>query len=320
MDLHWQKKNEAIMKDSLFEAMINVQKEYLALLKNYKKIYNDQHLLQIVDEIRIFWKKKQPIVDAFLKYKIQPYETYLFTSVMMVDYESKEHLPFLCLGKFHIVDDPICKYLLTISSFAQKTFTERLREEIKNTIDDNIKIIENCLQVIWVLPIRYLYSDSEIMNSKATECFLDLFDGAITSVDDFFKLDSIYQIDSMLPEKSKKALVFLETEDPKLSLPERFIRYKNELATDFLGSDNDAVVFFSAIYGNFAQAIDVVFVCELFHLIPYLRYQVAFQYFIYIANSMVSWFDDMNIIMMNALLANIVYNKFNIDKLENYSF
>lgn len=307
------------MKSKLYEELNKIQQEYLLMLKNYKNRVNDNNFIQIVDEVSVFWRKNKPIVDVFINFGANSYNTYVFMAVTRMDYDDNEHLPFLCLGNNHIMDDPLCTYLNTINESPSTTYTKRLRTEIEKTIDDNIKIIENCSPLIYIIPIRYLYSDRELVKQKSDECFLSLFNGNFNSLDDYFKLESIEQIDLFLREEIKNSLVFIEYEDKDKSLIERYHDYKDVYANDLVGSDNDVILFFAAIYGNISQSIDVIIISAGLKIIPYLRNEIAVRYFLTITENIKTWHEDFSNIIFNAGLANLLYNKFNKEKYNKYS-
>lgn len=307
------------MKSKLYEAINKIQQEYFLMLKKYKNKINDNNFVQIVDEVSIFWNKNKTIVDAFFNFETPPYNTYVFTAVTRMDYDDNEHLPFLCLGSNHIMDDPLCTYLNTVNESPLTTYTKRLRMEIEKTIDDNIKIIEKCSPSIYIIPIRYLYSDRELVKRKSDECFLSLFNGNFNSLEDYFKLESIEQIDLYLREEIKDSLVFLEYEDKTKPLIERFCNYKDVYANDLVGSDNDVILFFAAIYGNISQSIDVIIIALGLKLVPYLRNEIAIRYFLTIAENIKTWYKDIDNVIFNAGLANLLYNKFDKEKYADYS-
>lgn len=307
------------MNGKLYEALNNIQQEYLLMLKSYKTKINDNNFVQIVDEVSVFWNKNKRIVDAFINFVTQPFDTYVFTAVTYMDYDDNEHLPFLCLGKNHIVDDPLCIYLNTVNDSPKTTFTKRLRNEIENTIDDSIKIIENCSPSIYVIPIRYLYTDRSLVKQKADECFLSLFNKDFECLNDYFEFESIEQIDVLLREDIKKSLVFQESEDKNKSLIERFYDYKDNYVNDFVGSNNDAVLFFASIYGNISQSINIIIVTAGLKIIPYLRNKIAVKYFLVISESVKTWCTDIEPVVFNMALSNILYNKFDKTRFDKFS-
>jgi hypothetical protein len=92
---------------------------------------------------------------SILKYIDKSYSSFIFTGASFLDLSDLEHFPFRTIRKYHFLDDPICKYTRTIGLPKNHKFDEEIKKQLELAIEDNIKIIENCAEEIYILPISF---------------------------------------------------------------------------------------------------------------------------------------------------------------------
>ena len=267
------------MKDILKEQLKNIQLEYKKLLVDIKP-YIDDNIASVVDEINMIWlQHKKLILFALEKYFI-PFKTFLFTAATFLDYDNKEHFPFSLCDGVCIVDDVICLY--GNSSLEYGGFSQTLKEQLLIAVDDNIKILENCADYIFILPIRFLSEeDSETVKIGTENLFLDLFDKRFECLKDYFSnVKTIEDIEKYIKKEALESLMLCKDDDHRLSLSDRMKLYIQDINDDeFFSERTLGELFFFSVYGHFAQILNVLLLCTRYNLIPYLRYRVAFYNF-----------------------------------------
>ena len=92
------------------EKMNQIQIEYKILLQKLLPKLKSEFSVQALDEINLFWYRHMDIVRLYLASEFAGAESYVFTAATYLDYDDNEHLPFLLLGKQHVLDDPLSKY------------------------------------------------------------------------------------------------------------------------------------------------------------------------------------------------------------------
>lgn len=209
-----------------------------------------------------------------------PWETYVFTAVTYMDYNDGEHLPFLAIGKKHILDDPSCLYMHFHDGITSK-YKKKVENQIKQTLEDNFAILSNCGNEIFILPIRYFSEiEEELIYSGAEQAFCSLFKDIVSMRDYFQKVKSSDDLESHLqPDANTKIFFGIDEDNISLSLPERLEIFKKNYDTP-IETKNVGQLFYFGIYSIIAQAMDVLSICSAYKLIPFIRNRATFLYLI----------------------------------------
>lgn len=265
-----------------------IQTEYKELLAALLPKLKNSHAPEALDEINLFWLRHIEEVQLYLSTWFPGENSYVFTAATFMDFEDKEHLPFLLMGDKHILDDPLSKYSKIQSKIVEGKDAEFLYKQIGITAEDNLKLLENVHEEILILPLRLL-NQSNAHNSLykvGEQAFISLFNG-INSLSDYFsKCDSINDIMRFAREDIGKMVMFSEDDDVTPPFEERF---RIALAgTQYMVDANkpDSYNFFMLVFGCIQQAIDVIVSCVEYGCIPYIRYPVSLHYISLLSGSM----------------------------------
>jgi len=201
--------------NSVFDMNDHIQKEYLELLQSIKKTISKENAELLLDEIQIFWKKREQKIDFILKWlSSEKYVISYFTCATVLDTAGTDYYSFLLTGDYHIFDDPVVFHLGS-STKTDGEFSEYLLNMVIKTIEDNIRILTSYNHFIWVIPIRFLYSALSTIDDiegKVDNLFLSLFSN-ITSMDEYFsKCESVSDIDTNISEVKKRMICLSENE------------------------------------------------------------------------------------------------------------
>jgi hypothetical protein len=265
-----------------------IQIEYKELLAALVPKLKSSHAPEALDEINLFWLRHIEEIQLYLRAWFPGENSYVFTAATYMDYDDKEHLPFLLMGDKHVLDDPLSKYAEMRSKMSEGKDAEFLYKQIGVTAEDNLKLLENVHEEILILPLRLL-NQSNAHNSLykvGEQAFASLFNG-INSLSDYFsKCDSIDDIIQYAREDIGRLVMFSEDDDASLSFKERF---KAALAgMQYMVDENkpDSHNFFMLVFGCIQQAIDVIVSCVEYGCIPYIRYPVSLHYISLLSESM----------------------------------
>lgn len=205
-------------------------------------------------------------------------------------FDDNEHYPFLCIGKKHILDDPSCLYMRSYDTVSTE-YQKELAEQIEKTLMDNYKILCNCNNQIFILPVR-LFSeiDQDVIATKAESAFLELFQN-LTSIKEYFeKVRTFEDVEKYLQPGAAKRIYFNDDNDshtiPLKQRLERFIS-NNSFPVEIENTNTNYGQFlFWGIYSVIAQALDVLFLSICYKMIPYIRYRPTFMYLMIILSNM----------------------------------
>lgn len=300
------------MSNMLFMELDSLQSEYRDLLASAIENWDEKSMAAVLEEINIFWKKNQHLVNCALSYMSAPYRTYLFTGATVLGVEDNEHYPFLCLGDFHIWDDPIGSYIKTVLSSPYEPFSEKLKAQVKETIADNIRIVDTLKGQIYILPVRMLSEFDTEIHEYAMTAFLSIFKEEM-SFDDYKK--RFKTIDDIIPAIKidiDKLLVFDTESGASTDLKTRFENYRSDTSLPIPRDTPDAIVFWFGIYSYLAQTVDILMVCAQYKLVPYIRNGVTFQYLLILSESV---HDSLEISQMLfcCIIAHVLHHSFNLE-------
>lgn len=308
------------MSNILNESITKLQLDYLDVLKQARDKMTDQNYHAIVDEILVFWKKHKRLAESILRHYIVPMETFVFTGATLVDVEDYEHYPFLALGKKHIVDDPLCRYLETAGNLKNSDVASGLLETAKLTLEDNIKLIENYYPNIVILPLRYLCDiDEDLIHKNAINAFLSMFNENIQSLEDYRKLQTIDDINANLLPDMDKNIIFTINENTSLDMIERFGTFiEHDEHTKFLKNDHNKIFFFTII-GYITQALNIIMMCMINRCIPYIRYEVAFKYVLKLVENFKTSPEAKEMVAKTSI-GYVLYKQFDKETFKQYNF
>ena len=249
------------MKSNLLLNRIHlIQSEYKELLLKILPKLKNNHAPEALDEINLFWFRHIEEVQLYLRTWFPGENSYVFTAATYLDYDDKEHLPFLLMGDKHILDDPLSKYVEIRSHMPLGKDAQFLYKQIGVTAEDNLKLLNNINNEIIILPLRLLSQskDYNFLYKVGEKAFVSLFND-INSLNDYFsKCNSIEDIMCYACKDIGKLVKFSEDDDSSLPFDERFKTAL--LSTQYIVDANkpDSYNFFMFVYGCMQQAIDVI--------------------------------------------------------------
>ena len=299
--------------DIIEKELSNIQIEYLTILKESLNLI-DSDWLSVVDNINKFWYKHKKIIKSSLSNWFLPNETYLFTAACVLDYNDKGHLPFLLYGKQHIFDDPICRYAQSVINTKGTNFSTKLNEKIKDLIYDNILILENLNNLIYILPVSFLFNDDnpDILKN-CDSIFLNMFNKEMSMKDYLQNVKTCNDLEAILKPDIINKIPFDTNDNLELSLTERIKLHREK--NDYLPKEaNDAEIFLIIVFGHISQTMNSIFICINYDFIPYLRYDVAFKYFTHLIGNFLK-IENVELLLNKASLSYFtkqIFNKANV--------
>ena len=87
------------------------QNEYLELLKRVRGDLDLENVAYHLDKIRIFWFRKQKLLEMCSQYLFNNSNTYFYTAVSKFNVDNSDKNILFALGNYQIFDDPILSYL-----------------------------------------------------------------------------------------------------------------------------------------------------------------------------------------------------------------
>lgn len=185
----------------------------------------------------------------------------------------------MLLNKFHIWDDPTPSYIEIIGRIDNDKFAIELKDNILELIRDNISILENYIDKIFILPISYLYGlnkeDFQIIDS----IFYSLFEYKYATIDDYkLRNQTKDDICQNLAPGLTSHIVFSADENSEKDFVKRYNEFldENELPATTLISD--AEKFHFIIIGFLIQSYKCLNINTKHKYVPYIRNKTTINY------------------------------------------
>lgn len=305
------------MKNNIVqEKLISIQADYKNLLIKVRDSFDTTSSKAVLDEINVFWFRQRRFIDLLFDSYFKPYRTYLFSAAGYINVPDNEHFPFLALGDNHVLDDPIYKIMLIQGSIDDSQFSGGIRQHMFECICDNIAVLELWPKVIYILPCSLLFrNEFETIENGVQSSFLSMFIQDMSLKEYFQSIHTIDDIKSALHPEIERNLMFLE-DDSSLNFIDRFYHYKNEVPCPQTWLSSDSKLFFFAMSGYFAQALDILYISAWYHVIPYIRFSVALYYVEMLSRNFTSIEEIMRIVFQSKI-SYILHNVFDYSLIEN---
>lgn len=308
---------------SVFDKIHDIQNEYLELLHSINNNLNKSNLVYYLDEIINFWKKRDTKIKMIIDWLDNDgLNISYFTCATKLDLDSYDHYSFVLYGEYHIFDDPIVTHL-TVSSTLNDRFSEMMYVKTKELIEDNIKVLKYHETIIWILPIRFLYSNiHEItgLENKVDEYFLSLFKD-IDSVEKYFeKCELDEDIDKNLIDRFKNTICLTNYETPDNTFLEKFQMLKEGEELKTMDLKNDAQIFYFQMKSYILQALDVIFTSTAARMVPFIRYRPSFINYQLLNQAFSTNIEDISLIGAKSVVHYLLFQRFYHEKICELTF
>ena len=298
-----------------------IELEYLHLLEQIDEKKDLLSILAILDAIRLFWFKNRNVVSIFFE-TLKEKEVFIYTGVTYLDVSDKEYYGFIACGKIHIMDDQLYKYADTVLLKDDFPSRDKLLEQIFITIKDNISVLKELKDHVFLLPVRLFYEKTDFYK-LAENVFLEFFVKKFNTVSDYLSnCKTSSDIANLFRDDLKKRILLHDNDNLQVSFEERI----NNIPKDLYGFSDIEHTFLLSLMGYIIQSLEILESTHDFNMIPIIRNDVTLSYLYLIEGSISTDNDFLN----KTVLANSVYRcirknikiveKMSIDEvLENFS-
>jgi hypothetical protein len=279
------------MPQPTLQHIIQSQSEYHKLITQFKNSHNIDQLTAkqialFMDEVNYFWMKRLDIINVELESLTEDNTCFLLSGAIYLNISTNEHFYFKALGDFHLLHDPFLK----IENFF------RISEDLINigehvslfrcVLIDIINVIENYQFKFFILPIQLLAVESERNHRELIDKFFmnfisSIFGKKYEDQDSFCEdFNTFEDIENHLEPYVCDRIVFNSFYENGISLRRKIEMY-NTFQVDYtqlMADQSEAKVFLVSLYSYVAQIFDILLICSILRLYPYIRYEVTFSY------------------------------------------
>ena len=272
----------------LIEKISSIQDDYIQLLDQILPLLKTQPSAGVLDAISLFWTRHIDSIRLFLEYHLPEKACYAFTAATCLDYSAGDHLPFLLLGNYHILDDPLGKYSEIVNRIPDEETKDAFFSQVLTTAEKNKEVLSCVDKSILVLPLRIMNQASmtDEFIDLVDKAFLGLLTGVETITDYFEKCKSLEDVCAFgVPHFEKLVLL---SEDDQTSRPFN-LRFKDAVSSvePFIyPNGSEAMAFFHLVGGYLAQALDVIFSSFQYQFTPFIPTRITLHYVLLLSKCM----------------------------------
>lgn len=308
------------------------QKEYFNLLLQYKEHVQADNLsifqiCALLDEVKCFWLKRLKSIEFELDELAECRTCFVLSGAIFLNVSEYEHYFFKALGDCHIISDPFSKLEMIFRHPEREINTSYTVDYFKRAFFDTLEILTTYKGHFYILPIQEIATEDTQKHRELLDMFLwkfisSAFNEEFSSLEEFSKkYKSFEEIEAGLIDSVREKLVFNDLSDRNLSLRQRVEKHSGVIKNIASNSTSktDAQRFLIAIFSYIAQVADILYVCSVLRINPYIRFDITFTYFTLV---MSIFTDDENLRRMieKTLICYILYRTIDENRFENITF
>ncbi|OBQ13323.1 hypothetical protein [Anabaena sp. AL09] len=279
------------MPQPTLKHIIQFQSEYHELITQFTSSHNIDELTarQIVlfmDEVKYFWIKRLDIIDVELESLTEHNICFLLSGAIYLNVSENENFYFKSLGDFHLLHDPFLKiehfFRIPECSIDMGVYISYFRR----VLIDSIKLLESYKFQFFILPIQLLAVENEQKHRELLDKFFmnfisTIFGKKYENQDSFCEdYNTFEDIENHLEPYVRDRIVFNSFYENGISLRRKIEMHNTSQPgyTQLMADQTEAKVFLVTLYSYVTQISDILLICSMLRLYPYIRYEVTFSY------------------------------------------
>lgn len=267
-----------------------IMKEYLSIIEKYEdkiNCFEEKDIKMLIGEVRLFWYRQQGYIKYFLSnIDKEDYVTYLSGAVRL-DIKNAGHKEYVLVKGCRLINDPLIKMSVFYHGSENEINFETTNRYLKDCFWDLLAILREYSDDFFVIPLETItITDHDqyynALSDAAKQMLVSLFSKQYDSFEEMKSDNSSYDdIEKHLPDWIKERLVFDSLKDSKLSIREKCengLRAGKEYIP-FMESMSESDLFFLLAIQHCMGAIATFNCMKSLRITPYIRDDIAFQYF-----------------------------------------
>lgn len=275
-----------------------ITEKYLAILEKYKTEngIDVDSSKKLIYEIGIFWHKNQLLTDYFLNNISDEDEVFFLAGAVRLEIRNAGHYEYVIVGKYRLINDPFLKLSTFFQSKPSEINTDYFIGYLNDCLLDVIQMLSEYPEIFYVLPLesvnnKQLSEYNELIIKSAEGMILSMFTQKYVNFEQFYRDNiSFEDIEEKILPHIRESLIYTKIEDIKYPLRERCKRYLIEYNSKipFVNELTEVQLFKTMTQQFCMQALSIVFMASMYHMVPFIRNDVTFQYFTMIFHSNIS--------------------------------
>ena len=267
-----------------------IMQEYLSVLEKYEdKIdcFEENDIKRLIGDVRLFWYRQKRYIYYFLSNIDKEDNVTYLSGAVRLDIRNSGHKEYIIVKGCRLINDPLVK----MSTFYSGTDSEMnfgtVNSYLKDCFFDMLLLLREYSEDFFLIPLETITITEnreyyKALNDAANQMLLLLFSKPYSSIEEMKNDNSSYEdLERHLHSWIKERIVFDTIEDNKLSIEEKCKKalVKGNKYIPFMGTMSESALFFSLVNQHCMRAIATFDCMKNLRIMPYIRNDVAFQYF-----------------------------------------
>lgn len=281
------------------KAIKRIMNNYRILLERYEEkleSFTVSDYKRLIGEVKMFWYRNRKSIEYFVSHITEDDKVAFLAGAVRLDIVSNGHYEYILVGKVRLINEPLLKMAILYNGTEDEINFEYTNQYVKECIGDILLLLREYTDDFYILPIEYITVNNgeayHLALSKAAEnMILSMFSTEYNDIQDFYAKNETYEdIENNLLPQIKNQLIFDGVEDIKMPLRDRCTNYlkSNGHIMPMMKNMSEAQLFYLLVVQFCMQTIDIVMVMDIYHMIPFIRNDVTFQYFTILSQSNLS--------------------------------
>lgn len=264
--------------------------EYKILLERYEDNIENFAITdykRLIGEIKMFWYRNRKSINYLLAHITEDDKVAFLAGAVRLDIMSNGHYEYVLVGKVRLINEPLLKMAVFYNGTEDEINFEYTNQYVKECIQDMLLLLREYEDDFYILPIEYITMNEReeyhlALSDAAENMFLSMFSTKYNDIQDFCSRNKTYEdIENNLLPQIKNLLIFCGLEDLKMPLRAKCNNYlkSNGNIIPFMKNMGESQLFSLLVMQFCMQAIAIIMIMDMYHMIPFIRNDVTFQYF-----------------------------------------
>lgn len=264
--------------------------EYRILLERYEDNLENFAITdykRLIGEIKMFWYRNRKSINYLLAHITEDDKVAFLAGAVRLDIMSNGHYEYVLVGKVRLINEPLLKMAVFYNGTEDEINFEYTNQYVKECIQDMLLLLREHEDDFYILPIEYITMNEReeyhlALSDVAENMFLSMFSTKYNDIQDFCSRNKTFEdIENNLLPQIKNQLIFCGLEDRNMPLRDKCTNYvkSNGHIMPIMSNLGEPQLFFLLVEQFCMQAIAIITIMDMYHMIPFIRNDVTFQYF-----------------------------------------
>lgn len=267
-----------------------IMNDYRALLEKYEENLENFTILdykRLIGDVRMFWYRNRESIEYFVSHITEDDKVAFLAGAVRLDIVNNGHYEYILAGKVRLINEPLLRMSAFYNGMEDEINFAYINQYVKDCVQDILLLFRNYTNDFYILPIDHIAVNEEkeyqaFLLEASKNMFLSMFSAKYNDIQDFYTKNKTYEdIENNLLPQIKEQLLFDGLKDLNIPLRDKCTNYlkSNGHILSITKNMDDAQLFYLLVIQFCMQVVRIIMIMDVYHMIPFIRNDVIFQYF-----------------------------------------